>query len=207
MDTPTQILATAEPLIALHGPEGISLREIARLAGQRNTAALQYHFGGRDGLFDHWVLWRMRQVNRLRDRHFGALPANPTLEDLLTRLAQPFLMHLKATLAQDTQSHWARCLARLDRAGTLTAPASPADSRWQNSLLTTLAAIRQQLPPDEADLLVDLAFNGLLRGLSRIEAGISDDGWPLESLHHHGHALQGALLGLLKTPSIAEATP
>ena len=148
----------------------------------------------------------MRQVNRLRDRHFGPLPAQAGLEALIERLAQPFLMHLKATLAQSGSSHWARCLARLDMAGTLTAPDQPADSRWQNSLLTTLSAIRQSLPADEADFIADLLFNSLLRGLSRIEQGISDDGWPIDSLHHHGSALQSALLGLLNTTTQAEAT-
>ena len=41
---------SAEQLFAAHGVDGVSLRQITREAGQRNTTALQYHFGSRDGL-------------------------------------------------------------------------------------------------------------------------------------------------------------
>jgi AcrR family transcriptional regulator len=37
-------------LFAARGIDGVSLREINRLAGQNNTGAVQYHFGDRDGL-------------------------------------------------------------------------------------------------------------------------------------------------------------
>jgi len=49
-DARTQILRAAGRLLADKGLEGVSLREITRSAGQRNTTALQYHFGDREGL-------------------------------------------------------------------------------------------------------------------------------------------------------------
>jgi AcrR family transcriptional regulator len=48
--TPCRLVDAAEVLFAAHGIEGVSLREINRAAGARNASALQYHFGGRDGL-------------------------------------------------------------------------------------------------------------------------------------------------------------
>jgi AcrR family transcriptional regulator len=45
-----QIIRTAEELFATRGIEGVSLREINRVAGQRNASALQYHFHDRNGL-------------------------------------------------------------------------------------------------------------------------------------------------------------
>jgi AcrR family transcriptional regulator len=50
VSTPEQLVAAAERLWAQHGIDGVSLREINRAAGQRNTNALQYHFGDRDSL-------------------------------------------------------------------------------------------------------------------------------------------------------------
>ena len=44
------LVATAEQLFAERGLEGVSLREINAAAGQRNSSALQYHFGDRGGL-------------------------------------------------------------------------------------------------------------------------------------------------------------
>lgn len=50
IDTRQRIIRAAEALFATRGIDGVSLREINRLAGQSNTGAVQYHFGDRDGL-------------------------------------------------------------------------------------------------------------------------------------------------------------
>ena len=48
-DATTSLIAAAERLFASRGIDGVSLREINREAGQRNTTSLQYHFGDRAG--------------------------------------------------------------------------------------------------------------------------------------------------------------
>lgn len=48
--TRERLLDVAEQLLSTRGVEGVSLREIRLAAGQRNTSALQFHFGDRDGL-------------------------------------------------------------------------------------------------------------------------------------------------------------
>jgi AcrR family transcriptional regulator len=48
--TRERLLDTAVLLFAERGVRGVSLREINDAAGQRNTNALHYHFGDRDGL-------------------------------------------------------------------------------------------------------------------------------------------------------------
>lgn len=48
--TKQRLIAAAEQLFAERGIEGVSLREINTAAGQRNSTALQYHFGDRYGL-------------------------------------------------------------------------------------------------------------------------------------------------------------
>ena len=49
-DTRTALLDAALRLFAEQGVELPSMREITRAAEQRNTNALQYHFGDREGL-------------------------------------------------------------------------------------------------------------------------------------------------------------
>lgn len=44
------ILATATRLFAEQGVDHVALHRIAAAAGQRNRTAIQYHFGGREGL-------------------------------------------------------------------------------------------------------------------------------------------------------------
>lgn len=48
--TRARIISAAEALFAQRGIDGVSLREITRVAGTKNTVALQYHFDDRDGV-------------------------------------------------------------------------------------------------------------------------------------------------------------
>lgn len=67
--TKSALLAAALDLFAAGGIDGPSMREITRAAGQRNTAALQYHFGGRPEL----VAALLDQFGEPIDRERGAL--------------------------------------------------------------------------------------------------------------------------------------
>lgn len=49
-DARSALITAAERLFAERGVNGVSLREVTRAAGQRNTTALQYHFTDRAGL-------------------------------------------------------------------------------------------------------------------------------------------------------------
>ncbi|MGH9006101.1 MAG: TetR/AcrR family transcriptional regulator [Acidimicrobiales bacterium] len=48
--TRERLLTAAEELFAAHGVGGVSLREITRASGTRNTVGLQYHFKDRNGV-------------------------------------------------------------------------------------------------------------------------------------------------------------
>ena len=50
--TREQLISSAERLFATRGLDGVSLNEITKAAGQRNASALNYHFGGKDGLLE-----------------------------------------------------------------------------------------------------------------------------------------------------------
>jgi AcrR family transcriptional regulator len=67
-ESKAKMLAAAERLFAEGGVNGVSFREIATAAGQRNHFAVQYHFGTREGLiqaiFDH----RMFEMEPIRGR-------------------------------------------------------------------------------------------------------------------------------------------
>lgn len=45
-------MAAAEALVAERGVTDVTVAQITDAAGQRNAAAVHYHFGGRDGLLD-----------------------------------------------------------------------------------------------------------------------------------------------------------
>ena len=51
-ETRARLLRAGERLFAQHGIHQVRLREINALAGQRNSSALHYHFGSRQGLVE-----------------------------------------------------------------------------------------------------------------------------------------------------------
>ena len=57
------LIETAERLFAEKGIDNVSLREINRAAGQKNVAALHYHFGTRESLLEALFENRMSGVN------------------------------------------------------------------------------------------------------------------------------------------------
>ncbi|MEO5841201.1 MAG: helix-turn-helix domain-containing protein [Acidimicrobiales bacterium] len=60
------MIEVAERLFAERGINGVSLREIGAVAGQRNTAAARYHFGTKQGLVDAIFEHRMTPINARR---------------------------------------------------------------------------------------------------------------------------------------------
>ncbi len=67
-ETRLLLLEAAEKLFAERGIDAVSLREINREAGQRNSSALHYHFGSRDAL-----------IAAIFERRMGAIDARRNL--------------------------------------------------------------------------------------------------------------------------------
>ncbi len=96
-DTKTRLLDAAETLFADHGIAETSLRDITTEA-KANLAAVNYHFGGKDGLLAAVFDRRLRPVNQDRlelldafERAAGAGPV-PLDQVLYANLAPPFRM-------------------------------------------------------------------------------------------------------------------
>jgi AcrR family transcriptional regulator len=98
------LLDAAEVLFGKKGVEGVSVREIAAAAGQRNTSAVQYHFGGKHELIAALIADRMSNVERLRQERGFAVPsalAKLDVPDLLRAFWQPL-----AELCGDQEKNW-----------------------------------------------------------------------------------------------------
>jgi AcrR family transcriptional regulator len=75
-ETRDRLVLAAERLFAERGIDNVSLREINRAAGQRNVAALHYHFGTREALLEAIFERRMAGINRRRVAMLDALEAD-----------------------------------------------------------------------------------------------------------------------------------
>jgi AcrR family transcriptional regulator len=88
-------MLTAERLFAERGIDSVSLREVAEAAGQRNSVAIQYHFGGRDGLLRAAITYRAAATAAVR---------LAMLADLLTQNREPDIRELVAAIVMPSAS-------------------------------------------------------------------------------------------------------
>jgi AcrR family transcriptional regulator len=92
------ILETAERLFAEHGVLEVSLNEINKAAGQKNTSALHYHFGSRDGLLtailDQHVDGLRLQVGRRLDKLEQQSGSKILARDFVEAYIGPYLRKL-----------------------------------------------------------------------------------------------------------------
>jgi len=73
VDSADVLLLTGQRLFAEKGIDAVSMREIAREAGQRNNSALHYHFGSKEALIQAILQRGMREINELRNDYIDQL--------------------------------------------------------------------------------------------------------------------------------------
>lgn len=104
-DAKTRLILAAETLFAKGGIEGVSLREIAAAAGQRNHHAVQYHFGIRDTLVQAVFDYRMDQMEAKRGEMLQAAREAGRLDDARTIMDIIFLPQLELIDAHGDHSY------------------------------------------------------------------------------------------------------
>jgi AcrR family transcriptional regulator len=200
-DTRTRILDAAERLFARDGFSHTPTRAILRAAGQRNESALQYHFGGRDGLVAAIHARRIEQIEALRRPRLEALLAEERpirIRDLarvqfetiadLARSDADFVEYLKALaeLATMTRSEFADFVARLD----IAPPGTPAQRRVAPALAHLPLPVRRRR--------LELARRFALTSLSR---------WAREEGSFTGRAARAFVADLVEMVDAMIAAP
>jgi AcrR family transcriptional regulator len=79
--TRQHLLDVAERLFGERGYQAVSLREIRIAAGARNTAAMQFHFGDRDGLVDALMARHMPRIAEIQQRLYDRMIAEGREQD------------------------------------------------------------------------------------------------------------------------------
>ncbi|HET6873850.1 MAG TPA: TetR family transcriptional regulator [Acidimicrobiales bacterium] len=97
-------MRAAEHLFARQGIDGTTLREINRMAGQRNPSAVHYHFGSKQGLV-RAILIRHQEVveveagRRLDD--LSAAEGKASVRDLIEAMVRPLCCELGNSSGRD----------------------------------------------------------------------------------------------------------
>ncbi|WP_050982978.1 helix-turn-helix domain-containing protein [Cupriavidus basilensis] len=75
LETRARLKQAAQRLFALRGAEGVTVQEIVSAAGQRNNAALHYHFGSRRDLLKELVLDGAQRIDARRQAMLDQMEA------------------------------------------------------------------------------------------------------------------------------------
>ncbi len=90
--TRDRLLDAAEDLVARHGPDAVSTRQILAAAGAGNMAAIQYHFGTKEGLLAAVVARVLEPLERDRAAELAALDATAgSLHDQCLAYVRPMV--------------------------------------------------------------------------------------------------------------------
>jgi AcrR family transcriptional regulator len=104
-----RLVVAAERLFAIHGIDGVSLRQVAGEAGSSNNSAVHYHFGSKQGLIAAIFRYRLPQI--LSERRLLAARCDP--DDLRSRFEAHFLPVL--TMAEATDNHYVSFVEQIQR--------------------------------------------------------------------------------------------
>src|SRR3954453_7891122 len=91
-ETKAQLKAAAQVLFARYGVDAVTVQQIISAAGQRNNAALHYHFGDKDELVRQLVVDGAKVLDQRRREMLKALEASGrsvTVRDVLVVLVVP----------------------------------------------------------------------------------------------------------------------
>jgi AcrR family transcriptional regulator len=91
--TRTRLMDAALDLLAEHGEEGVTLREVTD-AAEANVAAVSYHFGSLQSLCDAAIEHALEQYLDAQQEAVGALGPESTLDDLAAAFARPMISAL-----------------------------------------------------------------------------------------------------------------
>lgn len=110
--TREQLIAAGERLFAERGVYQVTVREINEAARQRNTSAIHYHFGSREGLLEAILLRPQADLDEHRGKLLAQLRADGLDGDLHT-IVMALLVPLSTYLHTPSGRDYLRIVAQL----------------------------------------------------------------------------------------------
>lgn len=167
-DAAQQMLDATERLVAERGLAALTVQAVQEAAGQRNKSAVQYHFGGRQGLVNALVATRMAPTNERRTAMLLVLGPDPSTRELVEALVVPLVESVRGR----RPSYWARFLVQaIGDPTTGLAALAAVDDRAIQAAQSRLEARLTHLPPAVRTLRVQSIFGYTCVALAAYEVG------------------------------------
>jgi len=196
--TGLQLLLTAERLFAVHGIDGVSLRQIAAEAGSSNNSAVRYHFGSKDELLHAILAYRLGDL--IQRRALLLQRADP--EDLRARIEAHLLPLLE--LAEAPDSCYVSFVEQLQRSGDETVIADQQDVRRSRAeFAAAMRGFLSDLPEPALTVRIEQAQDLCLHLAAERDRGVDRGGTRVPFALYVSTAVD-AVTGLLAAPASPE---
>jgi len=196
---PERILEAAEQLFARRGIDRVSLLDIVGAAGQRNTSAVQYHFGSKQHLIEAIFEARERTINPHRLALLAEIERNGRATDLRS-LVEAMVYSLAAAVKPG--SCYARFVAQAlydpvrRRVLRKDVPVHEGSRRIEARILAAL----RDLPPAVRHQRFRLAWRLLVQTLALHERELETLQRPLMSTAALAAELVESIVAMLRAP-------
>jgi AcrR family transcriptional regulator len=199
------ILLTAERLFAERGIEAVPLRDIGIAADQKNSFAVQYHFGDRENLVQAIAEYRARSLMEVNTRIIADLVASgraPTVMDFV----RAFVSALSANL--DEESHFLPFISRyiIERGGY-----AGLEHTVPTGSVAMLRTILLRLLPGHPGALIDerweILFTSAVHTLARYQVALRKDALPAPVSYLIEDLVQTLTAGLEAPPLPGDFAP
>ena len=195
--TRLSLLREAERLFARQGLYQVPTREIVQAAGQRNSSALNYHFGSRSGVLDAILSLHGDPTDIKRGELLALVGPEGSTRDLVAALVVPYAAHLATEEGRD----YLRIVPQLSSRFSLWNQGSPGTGKQLIAILSILEARPQSLSPEIRQerivaliMLMTLAMSERARVLEQGPVANLDEPAFLSNL-------TDVLVGILEAPS------
>lgn len=94
LSTRARLIECTEALVAEHGINGVSIRQIAKASQSANSSVVAYHFGTKEALLQAVILYRLPAIEVRRSQLLADKQRQPhviQVSDLIDVLYRPFL--------------------------------------------------------------------------------------------------------------------
>ena len=147
-ETRNQIKAAAQMLFARHGIDAVTVQQIVDAAGQRNNAALHYHFGSKEELIRQMVVDGAAVLDKRRREMLDAIEARggpKSIREVMLVLMMPVI-----ELAGDERWRgYIRFTSNL-QASNPRALRAALNNQWNSGYIACFNHLKRMLPPPPA---------------------------------------------------------
>jgi AcrR family transcriptional regulator len=176
--TREQLILAAERLFAERGIGAVSLREINKAAGQRNTSAIHYHFGSKEALVEAIFQRHMSRLNERRTARLQAVEQSGQSGDLRAVLRAVISPLVEALEGGEEERNYLRFFSKAmieltpHVRAAVRAPFSEAMHRGDAMIRAILGDVPQPLLVERSELATELVVHAVARRAQLLHLGV-----------------------------------